>query len=228
MEAGLKLLLQVLPLALGAAMSPTVLTVQILVLSSGPGGLRRGWGLAAGRMAALLAFSVASLFLLVQLPDFSTGKPSWVEAGLFLVAGLLLLALTYWEWRRRNRPEKPSKLGEKLSDANPVYLFLFGAGWMLVNASTLALYIPALHIITSSDTSDVAKIVVFAVLFVITSAVVLVPVLVLTFYGEKGKALLLRVHHWVDSHSHDIAIVVSGVFGVALIGAGVWATVSLL
>jgi hypothetical protein len=226
-DSSIALLVNVIPLALGAAMSPTVLTAEILILSGGPGSLKRGWALAAGRMLALFTMGFFGLQLLALLPDFSTGEPSTFEAALFIMAGVVLLAISYLEWRRRHRPAKPSKIMEDLVEARPIYIFLFGLGWMFVNISTLALYIPALHVITSSATNDVVKIIVFLILYLITSAVVLVPVLAVTFFGQRAKHGLTQVHDWVDGHSHLIVIVVSGIFGVGLIVAGVNAFLSL-
>ena len=227
MDSSIALLLHVLPFALGAAMSPTVLTAEILILSGGEGALKRGWALAIGRMSALFVVGFFGLQLLALLPDFSTGQPSLFEAVLFVLAGLVLLVIAYLEWRRRHDPPKPSKVMNDLVDARPIYILLFGIGWMFVNMSTLALYVPALHVITSSPTNDVAKILVFIVLFVVTSAVVLVPVLAVTFYGDRAEAVLARVHEWVNRHSHLVVIVVSGGFGIALIGIGLGAFVSL-
>ena len=50
------LVVAVLPLALGAAVSPTLLALQLLVLSGGGHRLARAWALAAG--SALVLFGV--------------------------------------------------------------------------------------------------------------------------------------------------------------------------
>jgi len=226
-DASIALLLHVLPLALGAAMSPTVLTAEILILSGGDGALKRGWALAIGRMSALFVVGFFGLQLLALLPDFSTGEPSLFEAVLFVLAGAVLLAIAYLEWRRRHDPPKPSKVMNDLVDARPIYILLFGIGWMFVNMSTLALYVPALHVITSSPTNDIVKVLVFLILFIITSAVVLVPVLAVTFFGARANAALHTVHRWVNQHSHLVVIVVSGGFGIALVVIGVGAFIAL-
>jgi Sap, sulfolipid-1-addressing protein len=224
---GFTLLLQVIPFAVGAAISPAVLTVQILVLSGGKGSLARGWALALGRMAALLAVSVWGVALLTQLPDFGTGEPSQAESVILAIAGGVLLVLAVVESRRPPRaPSAPSFSG-RLVDANVVVQFLFGAVWMVVNASTLALYIPGLHVITSSSAAFPMQVTAFVVLFVAASAAALLPTLAVTLYGDRAQPVLADIHAWVEHRAHTITIVVCAVFGLALLGYGLVVLFSL-
>ena len=104
MNAALSLFLQVLPLALGAAVSPTFLAMQVVVLTSpAPGALRRGWALALGSMSMLLLISVGGVSLASALPPLQVNGPTWVEAVILAGGGSALLAVAL---RVQSRPPK--------------------------------------------------------------------------------------------------------------------------
>ena len=102
----------------------------------------------------------------------------------------------------RRRPQRRhSKLMSSVGDARPPLLFAIGALRLLVNATTLALYIPALHAITHSTVDVAAKALVFLMLFAITEIAVVGPVLAVTLLGDRAKPVLTGIHETIDKHS---------------------------
>lgn len=224
------LILSVLPLALGAAMSPTLLVLQLAILTGPYHPLQRAWALAIGRMLSLAVITFGGASLLARLPDFNTGflTKSPYAGVIFLTAGVVLVALAGWHWHRGARrsgtdgdSDKKGMTSRLLRTPAPA-LFVFAAAWMFVNASTLALYIPALHNITRSSANIAGKGVALLLLYLLTSAVVLVPPLLVTVFGDSIRPRLKQLQEWLEKHSHTISLVVLGVFGVALIGLGIW------
>jgi hypothetical protein len=152
------LLAIVLPLALGAAISPTLFALEVLVLSGRRHPVARAWALTGGAAATLIFFSVLGLTLLRNL---HAGKHhrSLTDAAIDLVAGALLAVLA----ARALRPRKT--VAESHHDrtrgrlaGTPTILFLgIGSLGMLVNFSTLLLFLPALHEISRSSVSQVDK-----------------------------------------------------------------------
>lgn len=217
MSAAFSLVLQVLPLALGAAISPTFLAMQMVILTSdAPGSLRRGWALAAGSMGMLLLISFGGLSALSALPDVRTGQPSYVQAAIYAVAGVLLLSLGL-VIHRRPVSHHPSAIMSRVVDAGPPVLFAIGAGRLAINATTLALYIPALHAITHSTVDSVVKGLVFVMLFAITEVAVVGPVLTVTLLGDRAKPMLTTIHRAIEKRSRALTVGVCLVFGSALI-----------
>lgn len=217
MSATLGLFLQVLPLSLAAAISPTFFALQMAVLTSpAPGSLRRGWALALGSMSMLLVLSFGGLSLLAQLPDVAKGAPSLPEAVILAVAGLALLVVAA---RERNRPPtRHAGLLTRIVDSSPPVIFGIGALRLLTNATTLALYIPALHVITQSTVDFAGKAVAFLVLFVVTELAVLGPVVAVTLLGERAKPFLTRLRDGLEAHSKELTVALCAVFGLALLG----------
>lgn len=222
----MSLILQVLPFALGAAMSPTFLAMQVAVLTSpAPGALRRGWAMALGSMSMLLLLTFGGVSLLSSLPTFGEFGDTWTEALVFALAGLALLAVALFA-ARKPRDHKDSML-VRLVDAKPPFIFSVGALRLAVNASTLALYIPALHLITSSSNGVVAKGIAFLLLFLITESPVLGPVLAVAIAGERAKPALTRIHDGIKDHTKQATVALCLVFGVVLLGLAGWDVVQL-
>ncbi|MEZ5186443.1 MAG: GAP family protein [Candidatus Nanopelagicales bacterium] len=223
----LSLLLQVLPLAIGAAISPTFLAMQVVVLTSGASGaLRRGWALAVGSMSGLLLISFGGLSLLSGLPDVQTGKASYPEAAILIIGGLALLIIGAVTIRRPPAPiqNQPGEgIMAKVVDARPPVLFGIGFLRLIVNATTLALYIPALHVITQSSNGNVVKALVFVVLFAITEIAVVGPVLAVTLLGERAKPVLTGIHEAIQRHSKQLTVTTCLGFGLLLLALGVQA-----
>lgn len=208
-------------MALGAAMSPTFLAMQMAVLTSpAPGALRRGWALALGSMSMLLVLTITGVSLLTSVAQLHTVGPSWARALILVVAGCALIAIAVH--LRRTPPRGDDPIIAKLVDAKPGFIFGAGALRLLFNASTLALYIPALHIIASSTVNVVVKAIVFLFLFLITETAVLAPVLAVTFAGNRVMSVLMRIHKSISRHAHTLSIATCAVFGVALLGLGLW------
>ncbi|MGZ5308801.1 MAG: GAP family protein [Solirubrobacterales bacterium] len=141
----------VLPLALGAAISPLLLTATLLVLSGKDRPLARGFAVALGAALPLVALGIFGL-----VAFSSTGQPggggsdseasAWLDLGL----GLLLLALAALELRRRPAG-KQSATAETPAPRSRVWRSaLLGMGMMLANFTTAILYIAAVKQIARS------------------------------------------------------------------------------
>jgi len=220
--SSLALFVQLVPLALGAAMSPTLMVLQLAILSGDGPVLARAWSLAAGRMLSLVAITVGGTSLLSRLPDFGRGfvaSPS--AAPILMTGGAVLLVVAVRELRRGARPTHRSAIF-RVVDAAPPALFAFGAGWMFVNASTLALYVPAMHIVARAEVGWPVRVLALLLLFALTSAAAVVPPLVLSIAGDRARPALGRMQGWFDRRGHLITVAVTAVFGVALLAYGTW------
>jgi len=217
-----QLLVAVLPLALGAAVSPTLMALQLLVLSGPTHRLARAWSLTLGAALVLGAFSVLCFTALDHLRPHHAHK-SATDAAVLLGSGVLLAALAV-----RSRLKKPTT-GENHSDRTAGRLATAGTPWfigvgalgMVVNFSTLLLVLPAVHEIAHSSAGTTAKAVVFGVLYVIVLLPVLIPVLGATILGRRADPALDATHRWVARNARTVATVIEGVFAVYLVVKGI-------
>ncbi len=216
------LLTAVLPLALGAAVSPTLLALQLLVLSGKHHRLARAWALAGGAALVLAVFSLLCATALSRLHT-DHGHKSATDAVVLLASGILLGALAV-----RSRIRKPtvgekhtSSIGGRLGSASTFWFFGVGAVGMVVNFSTLLLVLPAVHEIIHASTATSAKATAFVVMYLIVLLPVLVPVVLAQILGRRADRALDATNWWVGRNARTIGTVIEAVFAVYLIVKGV-------
>ena len=212
-----ELLAKVLPLALGAAVSPVILLLQMVTLTSGQDRLRRAWMVAAGATVALLGWGLAGWLLVNRLPTPRTG-PDATAAAVDLTLALVLVALGIRSLVQRHEaagttdpPAAPAPAG---SDAHLGASFGLGLAAMASNVTTIVLFLPAVRDIARASVSTAATAVALVVLIGITLTPALAPVLAVSMGGAAGRRMLDRLGAFTQAHHATIAAVVS--FGFAL------------
>lgn len=216
------LLAAVLPLAVGAAVSPTLLALQLIVLSSPTSRLARAWALVAGSALVLAACSLLCATALARVRP-SHGHKSVTDAVVLIASGVLLAGLAI-----RSRVRRPtvgerhtSKISERLTTAPPSWFVGVGAVGMVVNFSTLLLVLAAVHEITHSTADTTARAAAFVVLYLIVLLPVLVPVVAAQVLGDRADHALDVTHRWVGRNARTIGTVIEAVFAVYLVVKGV-------
>ncbi len=217
------LLVAVLPLALGAAVSPTLLALQLLVLSGSTHGLARAWALALGAALVLGAFSVLCVTALQRVRPHHAGHRSATDAAVLLASGALLGLVAVRSLVRRPTvgERHTSRIAGHLETAPTGWFVGVGAVGMVVNFSTLLLVLPAVHEITHAAAPSTAKVVAFLVLYVVVLLPVLLPVGLATALGARADGLLDATNVWIGRHARTIGIAVELVFAVYLVVKGV-------
>ena len=217
------LLFAVLPLALGAAVSPTLLALQLLVLTGTSHRLARAWALATGAALVLGAFSLVCLTALQRIRPHHTNHQSTTDAVALLVSGSLLALLTVRSLLKRPTAGErhSSSVASRLGTASSLWFVGVGAVGMVVNFSTLVLVLPAIHEITHSPVPVPEKFAVFAVTYVVVLLPVLVPVLLVTILGAGADRVLGVTHAWIKRHSRTIGSVIEGGFAAYLVVKGI-------
>jgi threonine/homoserine/homoserine lactone efflux protein len=198
----------VLPLALGAALTPTIVAVQLVTLTAAKAPLRRSWTLAAGCGVVLLGESALALAL--------AGGTGWSDGSsepgaiVKLVAAGLLVVLGMRELRKRHRGGHAAP--RRNDEPRLARTFVMGAALMATNFSSLILYFPAMHEIGSSDAGVTAQLVAFALLFAITMLPAVGPPLLVGLLGERAKPPLERLNRVFTEHRETIGAAVCFIF----------------
>ncbi len=217
------LLASVLPLALGAGVSPTLLALQLLVLAGPADRLARAWSLAAGSALVLAVYAVCGVTVLRQIHGKSAPHHSLRDALIELVCAGLLVALALRSCLRyRTAGEHHGSWAATHLTTAPLPWFVgAGAIGMLTNFSTLVLFLPALHQIERAQVSTLARWAVFAVLYVVTLLPVLLPVAAAAILGPRAEPILDRVHTFISRRSRQIGVTIELVFAAYLAWKGV-------
>jgi hypothetical protein len=207
-----EVLTQILPLALGAAISPVILLVQMATLTSGSARVARAWAVAAGTAVALSGWAVAGWVLVNRLPTPRTG-PDATAAAVDLALALVLVALGLRSWTQRHEPP-PAPRSTPEHSARLAAAFAVGLVAMAANVTTVVLFIPAVRDVARADLPASGSVAALAVLLLIVTVPAWLPVLAVSLGGAAGRRLLDRIGQFTSSHHATIAAVVS--FGFAL------------
>ena len=203
----------VLPLALGAAVSPTVLMLQLLLLAGGHRPIARSWAFALGITATSVLYIVA-LATIAQGLTMSGGPQSTIERVVKLVAAVALAALGVRSLRHAGSGSLVGRV-QKMKPDTPLWSFVvlgFIAMWL--NLSSLALMLPAVHLAVNSGTQVGAQLVVILLCAV---APAVLPVLAATLLGSHAEQVLSRLNAFTTTHAAQINAGICFLFAVILV-----------
>jgi uncharacterized membrane protein YfcA len=212
------LLGDVVPLALGAAISPVLFLLQLNALT-GTRPIARGAALTAG--AAIVLIVGSTVGVLLGGTGFS-GRTT-LQAVINIAFGVLLLAVGLRALLRPPKPKPKPKPKPTEPDARPKSVrsaFLAGAGGMATNVTTFALYIPALALIAGSGLPLGQRGLAGLIILLITLMVAWVPLLLAVAIPSASDRLLPALGNWMNANNRWIQVVLCFGFGIWLLAKG--------
>ncbi len=215
-----QLLTVVIPLSLGAAVSPTVLAVVVLTLTSRVAPRGRAWAITLGMAAGLLAFT-ALLGVLAKFAADAKADPRLL-GGIDVVAGLALLGLGIRDAVNLRKPSVKRRSKEAQARTRPELLAFLGIGFalMLTDVTSIVLYLPAVKAIVESSIAAAQKVMVALIPFFAVLAPALLPAALATAAPKTADRVLTPLNSWVTKNERVIGMVVCFVFGVYLLVKG--------
>jgi hypothetical protein len=214
---------QILPAAVGVALSPMPVVAVILMLFSDRA-KQNGLSFLVGWVGGLVIVLAVALFL--ANPEDVSGEsndPSRLSSVIHLLLGLLLLGLAVKDWRGRPRPGQEATLPgwmAKLDSASPPLALGMGAFLSGLNPKNLAFTIAAALAIAQAQLPAGEALLPVVIYVVLASVSVAAPVLwFLVSPAAAGKALEgWRV--WLTANNATVMAVLLLVLGVKLFGQG--------
>lgn len=210
-----------LPAALGVAISPVPIIATVLMLLS-VRARQTAPMFALGWMVGVTAVLV--VVLLVAGPDVAdTGSSSDTTAWIKLVLGVLFLLLAANTWRKRPRPGQPvvpPKWMATLDKTSPPVALLLGLALSAVNPKNLALAVTGGVSIAANDLSSTESVISVVVFVLIASALVTGPVVAFLVAGERTAGPLQALKSFMQDHNSAIMMVLLGVLGLSSLGQG--------
>lgn len=211
----------VIPLGLGGAVSPVILTEQTLLLA-GPDGGRAGVRYAAGVVLTTLVVVVAIVLFgrAVSLPT----RPH-LDATLDLVLGLVLVnvAVLVVVSGRRRGGSSSRKGGDDRSASGSRKAraaFAFGVFAMATNVTTLALIAPAAKEISRTDVEVAAEAVLVLVLVGLVSMPAWLPVVLTRVAPGPSQRALTAVRDQIARRRRGFRVGLLSAAGLFFIGRG--------
>ena len=210
----------VLPLAVGVAVSPIPIIAAIVMLL-GRHARTTSICFAVGWVAGIVAAVVVFVLLggVIDPGDGSSARSGWIK----LVLGVALLAVGLRQWRSRHadaatptwmhaidemRPLAAVGIGFALAAANPKNLVLCAAAGVTIGTGVL------------SAGGEAVTITVFAILAATT---VVLPVVAYQVAAQRLRDPLDKLKGWLQANNATVMAVLVLVIGATLIGKGIGA-----
>jgi threonine/homoserine/homoserine lactone efflux protein len=212
----------ILPLAIGIAISPVPIIAVILMLfsnrarSNGPAFLV-GWvfGITAVTLVVLLLADAGD----VATDTSAADGVAWGK----LVLGLLLILLGLRQWRSRPKVGEQAAMPKWMSAIDgftPVKALGTGVLLSAINPKNLILAAGAGATIAQANLSGSDDAVVVVLFVIVASISIAGPVLVYLLGGEKAQRVLDGWKDWLGEHNAAVLTVLLVVMGSVLLGKG--------
>jgi Sap, sulfolipid-1-addressing protein len=211
-----------LPLALGIAISPVpIIAVILMLFAPRAGGTSAGF--MVGWVAGIVVATVVFLLIAGTADLGSESKPSALASWIKLLLGVAALALAVRQWRGRpKKGERPSLPGWMSAIDKMTPGKAGGLGFLLaaVNPKNLALAVAAGVAIAGGGLSTGGDVVGVLVFTVIAACTVAVPVIGYAVAADRMRGPLDGLKGWLEENNATVMCVLMLVIGTVLFGKG--------
>ena len=211
---------QVLPLAIGVALSPIPIMAVVLMLGT-PRGSTNGPAFVLGWVLGLSVAGAIILLISSGADPTSQGAPADWVSWLKLILGLLLLSIAVRQWRSRPRPGAAPTLPKWMQTIDrftPGRSIAIGVALSAVNPKNLVLTIAAAAAIAQTGISGSRQAAALAVFVVIGTLGPALPVAIYFAMRQRATKLLAELQGWLAAHNAAIMAVLCLVIAAKLIG----------
>ena len=212
----------VLPLALGVAISPIPIIAVILMLLS-PKAHTNGPAFLIGWVAGLAAVGTAVTALYGTAGQGSGGGGSAAGSLIKVLVGFLLIGLSIRAFRNRPGPgQQPQLPGWMRAIDSITSLKALGIALLLsaLNPKNLSLTVAAALTVAQEGLSAVGAVSVLALFVVLASLGIAVPVALYFLGGASAARALNDLRAWLNANNATVVAVLLLVIGVVLFGKG--------
>ncbi|WP_280348393.1 GAP family protein [Nocardia neocaledoniensis] len=208
-----------LPLAVGIALSPIPIVAAILmILSRNAGGAAKGFagGWVVGILAVVAVFTVVS----GSLSDGTEQEPSAVVSWIKIVLGLGLVVLAVRQWQARADTAVPGWM-QAIDSMTTAKATGLGALLSGVNPKNLLLGLSAGLVIGGAGLDTGASITAIVVFTLLASSTVLAVVLGYLVAADRLRPTLNSLREWLQANNHAVMAIVLVVMGAVVLGKGI-------
>lgn len=215
----------ILPVALGVAISPIPIIAAIIMLLS-PRARVTSVGFLLGWVVGIVLASTIFSLLASVLPGSSGDESSPTKAIVQIVLGALLLVLAVRNWRKRPKSGEEPEMPKWMRAVDDMSFFAAaGLGVLLsaVNPKNLLLAASAGVTIGLAGLDAGAAVAAIAVFTVIAACTVAIPVIAYLVAADALRGPLDALRGWLARENAVIMALLLLVLGVVVIGKGVGA-----
>jgi threonine/homoserine/homoserine lactone efflux protein len=217
------ILVQLLPLILGAVLAPLWIVLVLLLLAS-PRGLAKTTAFVGGMTLTRLVQGVVFGVILRASPDAKAenGGDSPIVSTLLLVVGLLLLIAAFRKWRKQPDPDDPPPgWMESISGVNPLKALGMGALLVAIGPKLWVFTLSALGVIVETGPGLPLGIATYLAYILLAQSVLIVSVLGCALAPKTAARTLQQAIGWLTRYSRPISVTASLVFGLYFTWGGI-------
>lgn len=211
-----------LPLAVGVAISPIpIIAVILMLLAPKAGGTSAGFLL--GWVVGIVVTTTVFLLLAGTLDLGSSGEPSAAASWVKIVLGALLLLLAARQWQGRPSPGAEPALPKWMTAIDGFTTGKaagLGLALSAVNPKNLLMCVAAGSTIAGGSLSAGGDVVAVAVFTLLAASTVLVPVVGYAVGRKRMAGPLESLRGWLTTHNVAVMATLLLVIGVVLVGKG--------
>ena len=215
-------LVDLLPLMIGAAVVPIPIIIVLLLLST-QGGLLKGAAFVGGATLVRLAQGLVFGFVFNSDPAAAseTGA-NLIVSTLLIVVGVLMLIAAYRKWDKEDDPDAPPpKCMAALGGLSAPKAFGMGAALIAIAAKQWVFTLSAIAVIGQAQLAPPAGIGLFLVYVLAAQALWLIAVIAYAVAPQPAGRTLAQARDWLDRNNRLIMVAFSLVFGLFFLFKGV-------
>jgi hypothetical protein len=211
---------QMLPFAVGIAISPIPIVAIVLMLGT-DNAKSDSLSFLVGWLGAMALAGAVLLAIAGSADVTENGAPSDSSSTLKVVLGVVLLGLAVKQWRQRPAPgEEPPmpKWMDAIEEFTPAKSAGLGVLVSVVNPKNLILIVGGATAIAQTEVSGADQAIVWIIFMVIATIGVAAPIVIYFAMGDKAAGILADLKAWMAHHNAAIMAVILVIIGVKLIG----------
>jgi threonine/homoserine/homoserine lactone efflux protein len=198
---------------LGASVSPVAIILLITVMFRDHA-RRNSLLYLLGFALTLVAIGVVGVTLFNKAGSGGTSK---LDAYIDIILGFVCLALIPLAIKRKPKPPEEAAGGDlKASRA-----FYRGVVAMLINSSTIVIYVAGVHEISKAELGIADAVLALVILTAITLVTLIIPIAIYFISPRRAQKVLNSMRTWLLGHSKVIGIGILIIFGVYLLTKGI-------
>jgi threonine/homoserine/homoserine lactone efflux protein len=198
---------------LGASISPVAITLLITVMFRDHA--------KRNSLLFLFGFTLTLLAIGAVFVTFfhaaGSGGTSKIDGYIDISLGVICFALVPFAIKKKSKP--PKEAGEQ--ELRAYMAFTRGIIAMLINTSTLVIYIAGMHEISSAKLGLDDTILAMAVLTSITLVTLIVPIAIYFIFPQRSQKVLNSARTWLLGHAKVIGAVILVIFGAYFLTKGI-------
>ncbi len=214
---------EILPFAIGVAISPVPIIAIILMLLSARAGANSAAFL-SGWVVGVVGACIVLLALSGLIDTGSSGAPSTSSSVVKLVLGGLLVLLAARNFKKRPEAGEAAELPkwlQAIDSLTPVKAAGLGVLLSAVNPKNVLMIAGAMVGVAQLDLPVADEAVAVAVFVVLAISTVAAPVIVYRTAGERAQQILDEMKVWLGQHNAVMMGVLLLVIGAVLVGKGI-------